>query len=182
MRIVRLAGFGVLAVAAVGTFFVQPADPGADPRIVALLALLALVLIWHFATLRRSRRPAGDDVVPPGPVEAPAPAPEDVVERAAPAAATSPFVPGAIAPTEVLPPDAEVVPQGPADDQFGMDDPVPGTSAAAGPEAGTGAARPEGATGPEEPSEPALPPPPPEPRYKDGFEKWAAEMFGPGSA
>jgi len=180
MRIVRLAGFGVLAVAAVGTFFVQPADPGADPRVVALLALLALVLIWHFATLRRSRRPASEDAAPPGPVEAPAPAPEDVVERDVPTAPAAPFLPGAIAPTEVLPPDAEVVAQGPAEDHFDLDAPVPGTPVADEPSAGSGPAH--DAETVVEPAEPALPPPPPAPQYKDGFEKWAAEMFGQGSS
>ena len=174
MRRIRLAGFGVLAVAAVGIFFLRPSGTGSDPRVVALLALLVLVLAWHFATLRRARREEAA-AAPPGPVEAPAPAQEDVVDRAAPAAPPPQFNPGAISPTEVLPPDAEVVPQGPSDEQFDMDAPPPGTPD--GPEE-----EPAAPTEPEaEPEEPSLPAPPPEPQYKDGFEKWAAEMFGGGS-
>ena len=176
MRRVRLVGFGVLAVAAVGIFFLKPSGTGSDPRVVALLALLVLVVVWHFATLRRARR---EEVAaaPPGPVAAPAPSSEDVVDRGATAAPPPPFTPGAISPTEVLPPDAEVVPQGPSDEQFDMDAPPPGT-----PEAPEEHVEPvAGAPHEVVPEEPSLPSPPPEPQYRDGFEKWAAEMFGPSS-
>jgi hypothetical protein len=176
MRRIRLVGFGVLASAAVGIFFLKPSGTGSDPRVVALLALLVLVVVWHFATLHRARRV--ETTGPPGPVEAPAPSSEDVVDRGATAPAPPPFTPGAISPTEVLPPDAEVVPQGPSDEQFDMDAPPPGTAEAPDEEPTAADA--------EEPAqdvaeEPSLPSPPPEPQYKDGFEKWAAEMFGPNS-
>ena len=177
MRRIRLAGFGLLALAAVGIFFLKPTGSGSDPRVVALLALLVLVVVWHFATLRRARR---EDAAagPPGPVDAPAPSPEDVVDRAASAPLPPPFSPGAISPTEVLPPDAEVVPQGPSDDQFDMDAPPPGTP---DPSQDEPAAPVVTDVVEQVDEEPALPPPPPEPQYKDGFEKWAAEMFGPSS-
>lgn len=177
MRPIRLAGFGLLALAAVGIFFLKPSGTGSDPRVVALLALLVLVVVWHFATLRRARR---EDAAagPPGPVDAPAPSPEDVVDRGAPPAAPPPFTPGAISPTEVLPPDAEVVPQGRSDDQFDMDAPPPGTP---NPSEEQSAASVATDVVDQADEEPALPPPPPEPQYKDGFEKWAAEMFGPSS-
>lgn len=179
MRRIRLAGFGVLAVAAVGIYFLKPSATGTDPRVVALLALLVLVLVWHFATLRRARREDAGGA-PPGPVEAPAPSTEDVVDRGVPAPVPSAaFTPGAISPTEVLPPDAEVVPQGPTDEQFDLDAPAPGTPA--GPSAEPVPEEPSAAAPPEVPDEPALPSAPPEPQYKDGFEKWAAEMFGSGS-
>jgi hypothetical protein len=175
MRRIRLAGFGVLAIAAVGIFFLQPSGTGSDPRVVALLALLVLVVVWHFATLRRARLEA--DAAPPGPVEAPAPSPEDVVDRSAPAPPPLPFTPGAISPTEVLPPDAEVVPQGPSDEQFDMDAPPPGTPDLPEKQAAP-VADPPGEVVVDEPS---LSAPPPSPQYKDGFEKWASEMFGPSS-
>ena len=174
MRRIRLVGFGVLALAAVGIFFLQPSGTGSDPRVVALLALLVLVVVWHFATLRRARRE--ETTGPPGPVEAPAPSPEDVVDRGA-TAAPPPFTPGAISPTEVLPPDAEVVPQGPSDEQFDMDAPPPGTAEAPEEQAEPVADAPDEVVT----EDPSLPSPPPEPQYKDGFEKWAAEMFGPSS-
>jgi hypothetical protein len=142
--------------------------------IVALLALLVLVLVWHFATLRRARREAA--VTPPGPVEAPAPSSEDVVDRDAPGVPPPPFSPGAISPTEVLPPDAQVVPQGPSDEQFDMDAPPPGTPDAPDEEQTPVVADEQDQ---ERTDEPSLPAPPPEPQFKDGFEKWAAEMFGP---
>jgi len=174
MRRIRLAGFGVLAVAAVCIFFLKPSGTGSDPRVVALLALVVLVLVWHFATLRRARREAA--VPPPGPVEAPVPSSEDVVDRSAPSAPPPPFSPGAISPTEVLPPNAEVVPQGPSDEQFDMDAPPPGTPDAPDEEQATVVADEQAQ---ERTDGPSLPAPRPEPQYKDGFEKWAAEMFGP---
>jgi len=175
VRRIRLVGFGVLAFAAVGIFFLKPSGTGSDPRVVALLALLVLVVVWHFATLHRARRE--ETTGPPGPVEAPAPSSEDVVDRGATAPAPPPFTPGAISPTEVLPPDAEVVPQGPSDEQFDMDAPPPGTPESPEEQAGPVADAPVE----DVPEEPSLPSPPPEPRYKDGFEKWASEMFGPSS-
>ena len=175
MRRIRLAGFGLLALAAVGIFFLKPSGTGSDPRVVALLALLVLVVVWHFATLRRARRE--ETTGPPGPVEAPAPSPEDVVDRGATAAPPPSFTPGAISPTEVLPPDAEVVPQGPSDEQFDMDAPPPGTAEAPEEQAEPVADAPDEVVT----EDPSLPSPPPEPQYKDGFEKWAAEMFGPSS-
>jgi hypothetical protein len=176
MRRIRLVGFGALALAAIGIFFLKPSGTGSDPRVVALLSLLVLVVVWHFATLRRARREAVG--MPPGPVEAPAPSSEDVVDRGSAAPPPLPFSPGAISPTEVLPPDAEVVPQGPSDEQFDMDAPPPGTPDAPDEDRAAAAA----AEHVQEPiEEPSLPAPPPEPQYKDGFEKWAAEMFGPNS-
>ncbi|MFM7062371.1 MAG: hypothetical protein ACKO04_02595 [Actinomycetes bacterium] len=181
MRTVRLVGFAVLALAALGIYFVPPSRTGSDPRIVALLALLVVVVAWHFATLRRSRHTPAPVPVVGTPVAAPAPLPEDVVEREVPVATAPPVPPGAITPTEVLPPDAEVVAQGPATDQFDLDAPVPGAPVAADPApAGPGGPPPGEDAASSSDDGPALPPPPPEPQYKDGFEKWAAEMFGPG--
>lgn len=177
MRRIRLAGFCLLALAAVGILFLQPSGAGSDPRVVALLALLVLVVVWHFATLRRARREDAA-AVPPRPVDAPAPSPEDVVDQGARPTAPPLFTPGAISPTEVLPPDAEVVPQGPSDDQFDMDAPPPGTPVRPQEEPAAPVVRDDVD---QTDDEPALPPPPPEPQYKDGFEKWAAEMFGPSS-
>ena len=191
MRSVRLAGFGVLAIAAVGIYFIPQSGTGLDPRIPALLVVLVLVVVWHFATLRRSNEqmPIGT----PEPVAPQGPESEQVVELNGSDAHASRVAapPDAVQPTEVLPPGADVVPQGPAGDEFDLDAPPPGAAPPVTDEPVAGSADADSGDGAAERSpgghvgcataHDSLTEAPPAPVYADGWEKWAAELFGPSS-